>query len=392
MASLSFVDVFAGAGGFSLGLHEAGMRGLFAVEKDPMAFSTLYHNLARKRGAFDWPAWLPAAPMAIEDLLRGHGHELGRMRGKVDVMVGGPPCQGFSVAGRRQEGDERNQLFREYMKLVRILGPGFIVLENVPGFAVPFPAGGGGRSYLQLLATELAEAGYEEPAARMVDFSRLGVPQSRKRLVVVSTPKGGDPEKVQEAIEKRQRRGRVGAAAAISDLLRSHGEVPSPDSRGFAAGVYGRVESGYQAAMRKVPGPALPDSHRFAKHGREVARRLQRVLGSHATPWAAWKAAARGESRKSTMTPLVPSLPAPTLTTLPDDHIHYSEPRILTVREYARLQSFPDWFEFLGKYTTGGQLRRHEVPRYSQVANAVPPVVSREIALAVEHASVGGAG
>jgi DNA (cytosine-5)-methyltransferase 1 len=77
--------------------------------------------------------------------------------------------------------------------------------------------------------------------------------------------------------------------------------------------------------------------------------------------------------------PMHPGKPAPTLTTLPDDILHYDEPRILTVREYARLQSFPDWFRFKGKYTTGGQSRRTECPRYTQVGNAVPPLLGRAI-------------
>jgi DNA (cytosine-5)-methyltransferase 1 len=74
-----------------------------------------------------------------------------------------------------------------------------------------------------------------------------------------------------------------------------------------------------------------------------------------------------------------PEKPAPTLTTLPDDILHYRDPRILTVREYARIQSFPDWFRFKGKYTTGGASRRHECPRYTQVGNAVPPLLGQAI-------------
>src|SRR6201986_2192813 len=76
---------------------------------------------------------------------------------------------------------------------------------------------------------------------------------------------------------------------------------------------------------------------------------------------------------------LDPDRPSPTITSMPDDLLHYGEPRILTVRENARLQSFPDWFAFKGKYTTGGHLRRREVPRFTQVANAVPPLVARAI-------------
>jgi DNA (cytosine-5)-methyltransferase 1 len=82
---------------------------------------------------------------------------------------------------------------------------------------------------------------------------------------------------------------------------------------------------------------------------------------------------------KYRIVPLDPNKPAPTVTTLPDDILHYSEPRVLTVRESARLQSFPDWFHFLGKYTTGGAMRIRECPRYTQVGNAVPPLLARAI-------------
>ena len=80
--------------------------------------------------------------------------------------------------------------------------------------------------------------------------------------------------------------------------------------------------------------------------------------------------------KKHTVMVLDDESPSFTITTLPDDNIHYSEPRILTVRENARLQSFPDWFAFKGKYTTGGKVRVHQVPRYTQVGNAVPPVIA----------------
>ena len=86
---------------------------------------------------------------------------------------------------------------------------------------------------------------------------------------------------------------------------------------------------------------------------------------------------------KRIVIPLAANMPAPTLTTLPDDFIHYCEPRILTVREYARLQSFPDWFLFKGKYTTGGISRRYECPRYTQIGNAVPPYLAKVIAQAI---------
>jgi DNA (cytosine-5)-methyltransferase 1 len=88
-------------------------------------------------------------------------------------------------------------------------------------------------------------------------------------------------------------------------------------------------------------------------------------------------------SKKHTVVVLDPDRPSHTLTTLPDDILHYNEPRILTVREYARLQSFPDWFVFKGKYTTGGEKRRNECPRYTQVGNAVAPLVAQILGIAI---------
>ena len=76
---------------------------------------------------------------------------------------------------------------------------------------------------------------------------------------------------------------------------------------------------------------------------------------------------------------LDPNIPAPTLTSNPDDHVHYCEPRTLTVREYARIQSFPDWYEFRGRYTTGGKSRKHDVPRYTQIGNAIPPLFAEQV-------------
>jgi DNA (cytosine-5)-methyltransferase 1 len=88
---------------------------------------------------------------------------------------------------------------------------------------------------------------------------------------------------------------------------------------------------------------------------------------------------------KRTLIPLAANTPTATLTTLPDDYLHYKEPRIFTVREYARIQSFNDWYEFKGKYTTGGDRRKFEVPRYSQIGNAIPPLFSEQASLVLKE-------
>jgi len=374
---LTFIDLFAGAGGFSLGLHRAGLKGIFAVERDGMAFSTLEHNLVLKAKAFEWPAWLPRAPMDIRTLLAGYRDRLAKLSGKVDLVVGGPPCQGFSLAGRRTEHDERNQMFREYLKFIEIARPSMVMFENVPGFGMPFGHGANpGKSYASLLGDGLAAMGYGKPEFAVLNFSDHGVPQNRKRLIMLASRDGIDPAFMMDRI-RSSRKGRVTAREAISDLLRSHGGIPSPDSPRFMSGVYGPPSSAYQREMREGVHKETPDSHRFARHGAIVTERFTKVIDSHGGNGSRSnvRVASTG-TRKRNQAAIDPEEPSPTLTTLPDDYVHYVEPRILTVREYARLQSFPDWFEFKGKYTTGGKLRAYEVPRYTQVANAVPPLFS----------------
>ena len=107
---MTVIDLFSGCGGIALGLWKSGWRGLFAVEKNPFAFATLKHNLIEKKQHFDWPAWLPVAPHDINELLSTYIEELRALQGTVDLVAGGPPCQGFSMAGKRIESDERNSL------------------------------------------------------------------------------------------------------------------------------------------------------------------------------------------------------------------------------------------------------------------------------------------
>lgn len=346
-----------------------------------MAFRTIQHNLIDKSDAFDWPSWLPIMPMDIRYLINNYKEELMKFRETIDIVVGGPPCQGFSVAGRRQEHDERNKMFKEYVRFVELAAPKMIFFENVPGFASPFKKDENkGVSYADLLSNELAGIGYEFPKQLKYDFSDFGVPQSRKRLIIFASEKGTDPSKFHDILSGMKGASKkIGVENAISDLLRENGEVDSPDSPGFKAGVYGKPNSPYQKKMRIGTEDNDPDSHRFANHSKRIVERFEIIVNSQNSARNWTKEYMKSLNlKKRDLTALNSTLPSPTLTTLPDDHLHYKEARILTVREYGRLQSFPDSFEFKGKYTTGGKLRALEAPRYSQVANAVPPEFAKK--------------
>ncbi len=110
----TYIDLFAGCGGLSLGLHAAGWQGLFAVEKSPDAFKTLEYNLIEKINHFEWPTWLPKQALEINSVLDNYQTELQNLKGKVTLVAGGPPCQGFSMAGKRNEFDLRNDLINSY--------------------------------------------------------------------------------------------------------------------------------------------------------------------------------------------------------------------------------------------------------------------------------------
>jgi len=387
-----YIDLFSGCGGLSLGLHKAGLRGMFAVEKNHDAFSTLKYNLIDQNNHFDWPSWLPDTNLDINQLIINNISNLKKLRNKVLLIVGGPPCQGFSMAGRRQESDERNLLVKSYIEFIKIVKPEVIFFENVRGFMVGFTNNGQrGNAYSDYIIFELKKLGYDIEA-KILDFSMYGVPQRRQRFILVGTRKGIandffmriDANKKQ-FIKSKNLNLYVSVEEAISDLLQSNGTVNSPDTKNFKAGIYGIIANPYQKLMRKGVNLKIADSHRFANHKDDTIKKFSHIL-SNSVPNKNISHAIRAKYniKKRTIIPLCSKSVAPTLTTHPDDFIHYCEPRILTVREYARIQSFPDSYCFKGKYTTGGVLRKQDVPRYTQIGNAIPPLFAEQVGLALK--------
>lgn len=389
--TLTFVDAFAGCGGLSLGLMQAGLQGKFAIEHDRFAFATLKANLLSKNSAFaySWPRWLPKEPLGVAALLDQYGPQLDALSGSVDILVGGPPCQGFSMAGRRQHDDPRNQLFGLYLRLVEIIKPKIVLIENVRGFTMDFAVDDSVANYAGALKAALSEdyTVYE----RLLDLSQFGVPQARTRYFVIAVRSSittSDPfalldSTVPSFLRALGINAPVSSSNAIGDLEVSRcGTQPSKDTEGFEEIAYGKALTRYQKLMNA--GCESPSDVRLARHSSEIAGRFQEIIDlSHAEGRLNTSISADVRERfglkKRALRVLDPDRPSPTITSMPDDLLHYSEPRTLTVRENARLQSFPDWFSFQGKYTTGGHLRKKEVPRFTQVANAVPPLVARAI-------------
>jgi DNA (cytosine-5)-methyltransferase 1 len=397
----TFVDVFAGCGGLSLGLLQAGWKGLFAIEADRFAFETLKHNLLSDGPySYDWPSWLPQQRRNIRGFIEAYREHLEPLAGKVDLVVGGPPCQGFSLAGRRKKNDPRNWLFKHYVELIKLLRPPLLFFENVRGVTIvhgkkhrPRRQGPGRppTPFSVKIQKKLDEIGYTV-FPRLVRAMDYGVPQLRPRYIMIAVDREllanrpeYDPYARLDAARSNFLRAKglptdrpVTVREAISDLVVEGKKlVPCEDVLGYERITYGRPATTYQRLLHGEMSGDSPNSLRLAKHRNEIRKRFARILkncrsGVQLSPTER----KRLGINKQCVVALSPDQPSHTLTSLPDDLIHYSEPRILNVREYARLQSFPDWYAFKGKYTTGGSLRIKECPRYTQVANAVPPFLA----------------
>lgn len=386
----TYIDLFAGCGGLSLGLRRAGWTLKFAVEAHADAFATYKHNLLQAdMASVSWPTWLPQEPHDIVKILEDKASDLAQLKDQVTLIAGGPPCQGFSTNGRRNRDDPRNLMVESYLRLVQLVTPKMVLIENVRGFtSMPHSKT---ETFAEFVAAELDHMGYDTWSS-LIYASDWGVPQRRPRFFLVAVRrgllKGVDPFQRLRTFRRSFLSARglpldrpVTAGEALDDLATIGRTLePDPDfaQLGFRRLAYEPPTEPNPYLVRARKGASgCPTDMRLPQHSRAVADRFLSILstcekGRSISP----SDRKRLGIKKRSTTPISSEKPSPTVTTLPDDLIHYGEPRILTVREHARLQSFPDWFAFKGPYTSGGSRRRTACPRYTQVGNAVPPLLA----------------
>lgn len=412
----NFIDLFAGCGGLSLGALKAGFKGVIAIESQKNAFTTLKHNLVdinsasyrdkSKVASFDWPECIEQKNHDIKSFLSDNKEYLKSLKGKIDLVVGGPPCQGFSNAGKRKEDDPRNKLYKSYLSFVEYVEPKIILIENVAGIASKFSKNG--NSYKDNIIEKLKKDYYVD--GQLLSSEIFGVPQKRKRYIIIGFKKSFFIEKfdIKEVFRKIEtnaelftRKYEIGGETydisntnvimAIGDLD-GKGKKPivfsdeNAKSKIYKTFNYKKQNSSYQKIMRYALNEnKRVDSHRIGEHKTETIFKYQTLIeitkNNKRESFNFTKEElemARWNSKKQIINVLKHDKPSPTLTTCPFDYIHFNSPRILTVREYARIQSFPDWFEFKGIYATSGSLS-FTTPRYSQIGNAVPPLMAEGI-------------
>jgi DNA (cytosine-5)-methyltransferase 1 len=400
------IELFAGCGGLTLGLHNAGWKGFFAVEKDPMATETLFKNTLGSNSPYpaftSWPDWLPKENLDLISLLddRAMRRRLASLKGSISLVAGGPPCQGFSVGGRRDGLDERNYLVYRMLDFIEIVRPQAVLIENVEGMARRFVSkpGQAKSSVADDAVARLDKLGYAAEAC-IVDARNFGVPQARRRIVIFGFQKTAIAKPALRSLMERELAGAaatvkakyglplnraVTVAEAIDDLS-SESRVTCPDSPKFESAPYMPAKSRYAKLMRKgLATGSIPDSHRFTLHGPEINRLYTLAHKTQPPGRLSKQFLLDNGTKKDKKVLLDPDAAVSTITTHPDEYIHYLEPRNITVREMARLQSFPDDFRFFGRYTINGPRRRFDVARCSQVGNAVPPLLAEGVGLALK--------
>jgi DNA (cytosine-5)-methyltransferase 1 len=361
MSRKTVIDLFCGAGGLSEGFRQAGYHVLAGNDFFDAAGETF---AATHREAKFLPG--PIQDYSAEDFLKAAGLK----PGELDVLVGGPPCQGFSVYNhQRGLHDERSSLYREYLRIVEGLKPDWVVLENVTGMT---SAGGGAA--VEAIIQGLSDLGYDV-AAQILKAEEYGVPQERRRIVFIGN-RVGLPVRYPETTHGPGKLPFVTVRDAIGDLP----SLGNGADKGVVA--YGsEALTEYQAEMRG--GSNCVDNHSAAKLAGINLERLKHI--PQGGSWrdipfdllpAGMKRAKRSDHTKRYGRLRWEGL-ASTILTKCDPHwgayFHPDQDRTLTVREAARLQSFPDWFEFKGSRTD----------QYVQVGNAVPPLLGRAIADAI---------
>ena len=455
---MKYIDLFAGCGGLSLGFESEGFKLGFAVEKSDMAAETFYHNLIKPlKLESDWKKYLnKSSEQKLESglyvgetisLLENTNliDKLKKNLGPVSLVVGGPPCQGFSMAGRRNPKDHRNQLPWQFLEYVEIFQPKAVLMENVVGMRRDFVKHNMDSPFKMIKNILEKGVGNDDNSPQYIvqelqlNAMHYGVPQHRPRVFLLGIRKDIAEAKRLTATEdiwhsSDYYKGCIGSDLCPQPTIKGKKVLSVSDAIGDLYDT--SIDNSHylniinqKSAFKKVVKPKYYElkNHNLRKHSDKIKRRFQLyqyfskndistkvfnlaskynatknkdiynqlVCAIDKAPFPALSpdkqiianskkelinSIMELETKKHSQRPLKENSPSPTVVSIPDDVIHPISARTMTVREQARFQSFPDYFEFRSKETTGGVKRKVDVPQYTQVGNAVPPLMAKAIA------------
>lgn len=396
-----FVDLFAGCGGLSLGLELAEFEPIFVNELNQSALETYLLNrelhfplLRSKYNLADIKKLVESDGRLLTELIHDlqADYDLDIKSGDLDLLVGGPPCQGFSGLGHRRSYSVNkkqlpsNHLYQDMAFVISMLRPKIFLFENVKGLLTArwSPDGVKGEIWEDVKSTFKFIPGYSVHP-ELVYAKNYGVPQNRPRVLMVGIRSDinfkEDPSKFANGFLPEP----SGEYLNIDDLLGDL--VDEKYSNGGVTEKYPKAATNdYQRWFRANPftGEVVSKNspiteHKYSQHRADIIKKFRHMQANKGAIPLSMKT--KKFSQRLLPSKWGPKGPVITATSMPDDYIHFSQPRTLTVREWARLQTFPDWYQFSGIRTTGGIRRagnpregifEREVPKYTQIGNAVP--------------------
>lgn len=410
---LTLIDLFAGCGGLSLGLENAGFEPIFVNELNNDALESYLINreekyplLRDKRFHISNVKDLVTEENRIEKLYQDLLDECGVNieNGDLDLLVGGPPCQGYSGIGHRRSYsvDKKqlpsNHLFEDMAWLISKLQPKIFLFENVKGLlSARWDAGSEKGSIWKDVVNTFENLKNYKINHSLVYAKDYGVPQNRPRILLVGVRNDidtsawhSDPSNVAGNFLPHK----TGNPPNLIDLL---GDLIDPNFE------YGGKTKKYLTDPKNITQKNLRISssskvklnknstlteQQYSNHSQTVREKFEAMIANNGEIPEKYKT-------KKFSQRLLPDIwgekgPTITVTSLPDDYVHFSQARTLTVREWARLQGFPDWYQFAGKRTTGGIRRAgnprnktfdRDLPKYTQIGNAVPVKLAEAVGL-----------
>lgn len=341
---LNFIDVFAGAGGLSCGMEMAGMNCILGVDHDKYAMETFAKN--HKNAEVYCGDIRKLTKRALDELIKEQ---------PVHAVVGGPPCQGFSTVGKGNPEDERNSLFLEFVRLVRLTRPYFVVMENVTGLVAKK-----NEETLKAIFQRFHRLGYNMDV-KVMSAHNYGVAEKRRRTIIIGTRINDAPvyPKITHGdSEELAPKPTVTLGQIIEDLQTKNGEVHNHDldavklKNKMDLKRLSRVPEGRSIRYERDEMAFLPKSLRLGLDWRELPE---------------------NRLRQAKYQRLDRELPAPTIMTHRHSYYHPTENRYLTAREAAKIQSFPNDFLFCGPVSA----------QWRQIGNAVPPLLGKAIGSAL---------
>lgn len=384
---MNVLDTFAGAGGFSLGFEQTGDYNIVgAIEKDSWACETFQHNH-------------PNAKVIVDSIENLTDEEIRIAFPNVDVVLGGPPCQGFSIANRKalDPKDPRNSLFREFIRVGSVLNPSIMIMENVPNLIKAKT--NDKKLVINIIIQELELLGYNVYHT-ILKASEFGVPQIRKRLFVIASKIPLDnpfPKQTHQILEEPN--SLVDNLKRTPNLWDAISDLPEIEAREgqFEMDYTKDAENDYQSLMRLNSNKVY--NHTSMLHSKRMVERFESMswgdsssnVAAHLKPL---RRNGNGEISEKVYDQnnrrMFPFKPCHTIAaSFYANFVHPYKNRNFTPREGARIQSFPDHYVFKGKPTVVSQKLLHREGRfdekhlgqYNQIGNAVPPLLAQAIAL-----------